>query len=90
MVDTTLHPKYNENEAYSVDTVLGKTSMDLILHWQPPLGRMLSFFLSRYDKDCSLLTKALEIFDHERRLDPEFRDLYAGAVGPPDGVRSGV
>jgi hypothetical protein len=80
-----------------IDTVLSKESIQLIHHWNPELARMLEFFDHRYDRDCSFLTKTVEMFHHELRRDDEFRELYertirvgrsvgASRPNPPDGV----
>jgi len=71
---------------HNIDTVLSKPSMELIRHWNPDLHRMLEFFDYRYDRNCSFLAKAVELFHHECRSDREFRKIYEDAVSPTDGV----
>lgn len=72
---------------YDIDVVLSKDSLDLIRHWNADLARMLEFFDSRFDRDCTYLHKVIRMFDNERRADPDFDRLYQTTIATSHGVR---
>ena len=71
---------------YDRDTVLSDQSMEFIKARKPDIYEMLSFFDSRYDRECYLLAKAVEAFHLELMIDDEFRAEY-GQKFVPAGVQ---